>query len=213
MASAEVIEGPFWQGRNWAAQAGSGSIHDDATASDLGFRGGTVPGDVHLNQFPATLVKVFGQRWFECGHLSVNFKNATVDAESVRVFVKRTDETLAEVWMERDDGMLVCQGTAGCGSLEHAFLHSMDLRPCDPSQLKILRRVGPGASLGEYPLTASSELQFERYDQGLISDPLPLFRESSQWGGVAACPSTFIQYLWGPPMEGLRPLVGREKQT
>ena len=107
MTSTTVLQGPLWKGRNWAAHAGAGSIHDDATAGDLGFRGGTVPGDVHLNQFPATLTKVFGDQWFERGHLSVNFKNATIDLEPVSVFVKRIDEELAEVWMERDDGLLV----------------------------------------------------------------------------------------------------------
>ena len=203
-----VIQGPLWKGRNWAAQAGAGSIHDDATASDLGFRGGTVPGDVHLNQFPATLVEVFGDAWFERGHLSVNFKNATVDLEPVCVFVKPTAPDLAEVWMEREDGLLVCQGTAGLDNLQNAYLHTLDLRPCDPGQLKILHRAIPGTSLGEYPLHVTAQRQFERYDQGLLSNPLPLFRQNSKWGGVVACPSTFIQYLWGPPMDGLRPLVG-----
>jgi len=203
-----TVEGPLWAGRNWAAHAGAGSIHDDDTASGLGFRGGTVPGDVHLNQFPATLLKVFGERWFECGHLSVNFRNATVDREPVRVFVGPDGDDFATVWMERDDGLLVCEGSAGLNNLERAHLQTLDLRPCDPAELNILARVAPGTSLGEYPLQATSELQFERYDQGLLSDPLPLFRAPAAWDGVVACPSTFIQYLWGPPMRGLRPLIG-----
>ncbi len=210
MAAAEtpVVQGPLWQGRNWAAQAGAGSIHDDATANNLGFRGGTVPGDVHLNQFPATLLEVFGDAWFERGHLSVNFKNATVDLEPVRVFVKQVDAEFAEVWMEREDGLLVCQGTAGLDNLARAYLHTIDLRAGDAAELKILQRATPGTSLGEYPLHLTAEKQFERFDRGLLSNPLPLFRETSKWGGVVACPSTFIQYLWGPPMAGLRPLVG-----
>ena len=47
-----LIKGPLWAARNWSADAGAGSIHDDATAAKLGFRGGTVAGDVHMNQFP-----------------------------------------------------------------------------------------------------------------------------------------------------------------
>ncbi len=205
--STEVVEGPFWGGRNWAAEAGAGSIHDDKTAGDLGFRGGTVPGDVHLNQFPATLLEVFGEQWFKRGHLSVDFKFATVDAERVRVFVKPPLAGLADVWMEREDGTLVCQGNAGVDNLSQAYLQTKDLRPCDAADLSILRRVAPGTSLGEYDLVADSGKQFERFDQGLISNPLPLFREPTHWDGVVACPSTFVQYLWGPPMQGLRPLV------
>ena len=50
------MEGPLWAARNWAASEGEGSIHDDTTAEKLGFRGGTVPGDVHMNQFPPMLL-------------------------------------------------------------------------------------------------------------------------------------------------------------
>jgi len=208
VTTSPIIKGPLWRARNWAAEAGAGSIHDDETASELGFRGGTVPGDVHLNQFPATLMQVFGEQWFESGHLSMNFKNATTDLEPVRVLVKPVDEQLADVWMEREDGLLVCSGTAGVNALERAYLHNIDLRPCDAAELKILRRVTPGTSLGVYPLQVTSQLQFERFDAQLLSDPLPIFRQPSHFGGVVACPSTFIEYLWGPPMDGLRPLIG-----
>ncbi len=86
-----VTEGPLWAARNWAASEGEGSIHDDTTAEKLGFRGGTVPGDVHMNQFPPMLLKLFGHKWFETGHLSLNFKNATTDRERVKVVVDIRD--------------------------------------------------------------------------------------------------------------------------
>ena len=84
----EVICGPLWAARNWSADAGEGSIHDDATAENLGFRGGTVAGNVHMNQFPPVLVEIFGPEWFERGNLSLSFKNATVDKEQVQVFAE-----------------------------------------------------------------------------------------------------------------------------
>ena len=55
-----TMEGPLWEARNWAASEGKGSIHDDITAWELGFRGGTVPGNVYMSQFPPMLVKLFG---------------------------------------------------------------------------------------------------------------------------------------------------------
>ena len=60
-----------------------GSIHDDATATELGFRAGTVAGDIHLEQFGGILVSAFGQQWCETGSLSMYFMHATADAEPV----------------------------------------------------------------------------------------------------------------------------------
>lgn len=206
----EIIRGPFWAGRNWSADAGAGSIHDDDTAAELGFRGGTVAGDVHMNQFPATLVKVFGERWFECGNLSLNFRNATVDTERVAVCVEppAAGARQTRVWMEREDGLLVCSGTAAIDDLDHSELRTRDLRACDHKELKILRRVEAGMPLGDLQLHIDSSKQFERFDAGLISDPLPCFREPGPWSGVVAAPCTFVQYFWGPQTALLKPNVG-----
>ena len=73
-----VVTGPLGAARNWSTDEGAGSIHDDETAENLGFRGGTVAGDIHMNQFPPVLVNIFGEQWFERGNLSLNFRNATV---------------------------------------------------------------------------------------------------------------------------------------
>lgn len=211
MAESEgIIHGPFWAGLNWSADAGAGSIHDDDTAAKLGFRGGTVAGDVHMNQFPATLLQVFGERWFERGNLSLSFKNATVDRERVMVCVEPpvAGATQTRVWMEREDGLLVCSGTAAVDDLDHSELRTRDLRACDHRELKILRRVEAGMSLGDQQLQIDSSKQFERFDRGLISDPLPWFREASRWGGVVAAPCTFVQYFWGPQTQVLKPSVG-----
>ena len=98
-----VKRGPLWAARNWSADAGAGSIHDDATATELGFRGGTVAGDIHMNQFPPVLVDLFGETWFELGYLSLLFRNPTVDREEVQVFaeVPAPGATQTRVWMER----------------------------------------------------------------------------------------------------------------
>ena len=205
-----MIEGPYWEARNWSADAGEGSIHDDETAASLGFRGGTVAGDVHMNQFPPVMLQVFGERWFEHGNLSLMFRNATVDRERVRVRAEalKDGESQVAVGMERDDGLLVCEGTAAVGNLSHSALQTRDLRPCDPGELRILNRLEPGMSLGEYDVFVSAEKQFERFDNNLISDPLDWFREPSPWGGVLGAPCTVVQYLWGCPMAVLGPLAG-----
>lgn len=206
----EVITGPVWSARNWSADEGQGSIHDDATAENLGFRGGTVAGDVHMNQFPPVLLKIFGNAWFERGNLSLSFKNATIDRERVRVFAEPLEQGAHQtrVWMEREDGLLVCEGTAAVGDHSASELRAKDLRPGDPSELRILNRIEPGMSLGTYEVTATTDKLFGLYDAGLISDPLPWYRESSPWGDVIAPPSTLLQFLWAYPMQGLAPFVG-----
>ena len=205
----ETITGPLWAARNWSADAGAGSIHDEKTATELGFRGGTVAGDIHMNQFPPVLVKVFGNAWFERGNLSLLFKNATIDKERVRVFVQQPEPGASQtrVWMEREDGVLVCEGTAGMGDPAASQLRTLDYRPCDPSALKILRRVKPGMSLGTYELVAKPDLQFQRYDSNLISDPLTWYRDASPWGGPVAAPCTILEFLWQSAMKGLKPLL------
>lgn len=206
----DAISGPLWSARNWSADAGEGSIHDDSTAENLGFRGGTVAGDVHMNQFPPLLLKVFGNEWFERGNLSLSFRNATVDKEKVTAFAEPLPDgaNQTRVWMEREDGLLVCEGTAAVGDHSASNLQNRDLRACDPSELKILNRITPGMSLGVYDVQATTERQFELYDAGLISDPLPWYREESPWGDVIAPPSTLLEFLWAYPMKGLAPYVG-----
>ena len=49
-----VLIGPYRRPRNLAATV-RGSIHDDATAQKLGFRGGTVAGSIHTEQLRPVL--------------------------------------------------------------------------------------------------------------------------------------------------------------
>lgn len=206
----DVISGPLWAAKNWSAGAGEGSIHDDETAAELGFRGGTVAGDVHMNQFPPVLLKVFGEEWFERGNLSLSFKNATVDLEKVQVFAeaRQPGSDSIRVWMEREDGLLVATGTAAVGDHSRSELREKDYRPCDPKELRILNRLEPGMSLGTYDVHTSTDKQFHRYDTNVISDPLSWFREASPWGESVAAPCTVLEYLWAYPMQGMRPYIG-----
>ncbi|XOV82692.1 MAG: hypothetical protein ACFHXK_17750 [bacterium] len=206
----ELIKGPLWAARNWSIDAGQGSIHDEETASKLGFRGGTVAGDVHMNQFPPVLVQLFGNAWFERGNLSLSFKNATIDLEKVQVFAEplAPGAQQTKVWMEREDGMLVAQGTAALGDHSQSELRRKDMRPCDPTELKILNRLHPGLSLGHYDVLATPDKQFQRFDSRVISDPLPGYRKPDHWPEVVAAPCTIIEYLWAYPMQGLSPYVG-----
>jgi hypothetical protein len=109
MAVAELA-GEFRVPRN-AFQQAAGSIHNDAVASKLGFKGGTVPGSVHMDQFVPMLTELWGDRWFERGDMSLHFTQATVDAEKVRAVVT-PGEGRARLSMFNEAGAKICEGTA-----------------------------------------------------------------------------------------------------
>ena len=51
------------------------SIHDDATAQQLGFKGGAIEGPTHFSQFAALGERLWGTTWFETGCLSAHYRN------------------------------------------------------------------------------------------------------------------------------------------
>jgi len=113
------LVGPMRIPRNTARQAGHGSIHDDATASKLGFKGGTVAGSLHMDQFVPLVVQLYGDDWWKLGNMSFYFRQATVDQEAVRAFAHPA-EPHARLWMENETGALIAEGTASCKGSDEA---------------------------------------------------------------------------------------------
>lgn len=209
MGQGDISARPFWAARNWSADAGPGSIHDDATATRLGFRGGTVAGNVHMDQCAALLVEEYGKRWFEQGALSLFFRNATTDGERVQAVCEVPHgASQVRAWLRREDDLEIATGTATLGDHSATELRTRDLRPVEPQALRILKGLVPGAGIGEWHETLTGERQAERYAAGAISDPLRWYAEDSPWGGPIAAPSTAVELLWGVPMRGLRGTLG-----
>jgi hypothetical protein len=192
-----VLIGPFRRPRNLAATQ-RGSIHDDDTARKLGFRGGTVAGSIHMEQFPPVLLRAFGERWFETGSLSTYFRNATTDGEPVRTLaqVPPADATDAQinVWMERDDGMQVLEGTASAGSpLEPSMLRRKLAEPRAAGEQRILAHVAPGG-LGEpVPVRLTAKEAQPRLE--VITEPLDWYTGPSPWGGAIANPGLVVHLM------------------
>ncbi len=208
-AAHEMITGGFWQGRNWSADA-VGGIHDDATATKLGFRGGTVAGNIHMDQFVPVLRKVFGDAWLERGALSMYFRNATIDGESVRVSVEApAGRRQVRAAMHRDDGMEVMSGTASLGDHSGSELRTRDLRPAAAGSMLLLRDLGLGNHVHEKHFL-SSEKQLGRIARNWISDPIPEYASAqNRWGGIVAAPSSIVDLLWGVPTAIWRAKVGK----
>jgi len=190
-----------WRGRPGGSApppgtAGGGNIHDDTTAQALGFRGGTVAGSVHLDQFPPVLMAAFGREWFERGSISLVFRNATVDAEPVRAMVgKPNGATQVEARMERADGLLVAEGTAACGGDEPTRLDVLDRRPAGPDELRILAGVEEGRPLTARTFRVEGAEQKARLADSALTEPLDWYSGPSPWGPAIVPCSAIVQLI------------------
>ena len=207
----DVLAGPVRNPRNLSAGV-VGSIHDDATATALGFRGGTVAGSIHMDQFPPLALRAFGNRWFTDGSLSLYFRHATTDSEPVRAFVEapsRAHDVQTRAWAATTDDVLVAEGTAGSGApVEPSALRSRDLRPVDPAQLRILAGLHPGVILGDLTIAPDGERQRKRIAQDAMTEPLDWYTGPSPWGGPIAAPSTVVDLLYRRLLDGARESMG-----
>jgi hypothetical protein len=204
--SAEIVEqdgvlvGPLREPRNLAANV-VGSIHDDSQAQRLGFRGGTVAGSIHMEQFPRLLLRAFGQHWFETGSLSTYFRNATMDRESVRAFVElpsnpRTrSKGQVNVWMDREDDMRVLEGTASVGTPpDPSMLRRKLAEPRAPGEQRILGNLAPG-DVGP-PVTVRLAGQREvKLRLAAITEPLDWYTGVSPWGGPVVNPGLLVHMM------------------
>lgn len=168
------LTGAFREPRN-AWQGAPGSIHTDAVAAKLGFKGGTIPGSVHMDQFVPLLLEVYGPAWFERGDISLHFVQATVDAEPVRAVVRPGDER-ARLTMFNAEGALVCEGTAsGSAPDPRAELvgRMEGQAPAQPGRLRILADLAVGDETGGYTLTVEDGYLAASLDR--ITEPLDLY--------------------------------------
>ena len=202
--------GPWRTPRNLSADA-AGSIHDDATAAGLGFRGGTVAGNIHMDQMPPLLVATFGREWFETGSLSLYFKHATIDGEPVQGWVDEPDAGATQVacGLIAENGESVADGTASVGlEAGPTALSSRDLRPVDPGTLRILRDVAAGEHLPGERVVADGPGQRRRLEAGVVTEPLDAYADGSPWGAPIASPLTVVDLLYLAPLRTLRRRVG-----
>ncbi len=205
-----IISGPLRRSINNSHDA-RGSIHDDATASKLGFRGGTVAGSIHNELFTPLLLEAFGKRWFERGTLSMYYMNATTDREAVRACVRQPGagggDAQVEAWVQREDGMLVAQGSASVGSPSE--LTALLARPLDRfeiGELRILNGVGPGYRFDSQTVSITLEQQQAR--MAITTEPLAWFTGESPWGGPIAMLAPMVQSLYAKSVASMRGMLG-----
>lgn len=181
-----IAIGPLLEPRNNARHAGAGSIHDDATAQKLGFRGGTVAGSLHMEQFPPLLCHVFGPRWWQNGGMSLYFRYATSDREAVRCFAKQdkplqsVTKASTNIWMEDVEDHLVAEGTASIGGVDE--LSALRMRISDvpkPNDLRILKAM----QIGDVSKAVAVKIEREALKRRLevITEPSSVYESDSPY--------------------------------
>jgi len=153
MASAIQIEDDKiysdWQQpiNRWAEQPGS--IHNDAVATKIGMRGGTIPGTVHLDHFVPIIQQIWGLKWFQRGAISMYYTYATTHKEDVRAAIKKPaggDNVKVDGWLETPEGTMVAKGSLSVGDPAEAnYVSSLDLENARPGELRILADLEVGA--------------------------------------------------------------------
>lgn len=193
-----VLAGPIRRPVNVSRDA-VGSIHDDKTAQTLGFRGGTVAGNIHFEQFPPLLLARFGEGWRRRGGLSLYFRNATTDGEPVRAFVGPAAEISpgvrrADAWMETPEGLRVAEGTAWSGGDDPGS--ALRLRVAQQpaaSDLRILAGRQAGDSVADVPSRLDRPAALRRVEG--VTEPMPEYHDAALFGGLVAAPAVAIDAL------------------
>lgn len=189
-----ALAGPWRAPRQMLAEQSydaHASIHDDATAQKLGFKGGTIEGPTHFSQFAPLGEAVFGRAWFTASCLSAHYRTVVYEGEEVRAFMGEPDAAgLAPIWMTKRDGAEVLRGTASVGDARPTALEARlaALPPLEQPVLLSALKVGmkgprhpvvmtADQHMGDlYPFTLARKLE-------RITEPSPWYAGASPWGG------------------------------
>jgi hypothetical protein len=191
-----VLSGPMRAPSNTARHLGAGSIHDDATAQKLGFRGGTVAGSLHMEQFPPLLMAALGDDWLRSGGMSLYFKYATTDHEPVQAFARRPgpDDERIEIWMDDANGNRVADGSANVGGPDpDSTLRKRIAAMPAPEDIRILANVSAGDRGERVPTRITTEALENRL--AVITEPLAAYTDAGVFGHRIATPALQVQVL------------------
>ncbi len=177
------------------------SIHDDATAKSVGMRGGTIPGTIHLSLFSPLGQKIFGDRWFEKGTISMYYTFATVDKEDVRAIIELPPDTTEEMlpladndvqfkaWGELKNGQQIMTGTISIGDpKEQSYLQALELKNSDPEEIHILAEYTVGQELTPEEVKITQEAAIKGLPS--ITDRLDYYKGKTSWGNAILSPTT-----------------------
>jgi hypothetical protein len=202
---------------------GHTSIHDDATAQKLGFKGGTIEGPTHFSQFAPLGFAVWGEQWISHGCISAHYRAPVFEGEEVQAYLAKPEgrSNQAEIWMLRSNGDEILRGSASVGpdfpqsALERRLSELPPLTdPVIVADQKVgarsrrnAVRMGADQHMGLlYPFTLRQKLE-------RITEPSSLYSDGHNAWGRAIVPLEMISVLMqytsredGFPLRG--PAVG-----
>ncbi len=189
--TASLYAGPWSQAPNLSADA-TGSIHDDAQARSLGFKGALIGGSVLCSFMTPLLVDRFGTAWYERGFFKTSFITPVYETDEIRTVLEELapaemDEALVSVSLEKRSGERATAGYAGLAhSVEAAIVpwqrsgepHAAPPPAPDVDPLPE-EAIGSGPAARELIVTPE-ESATRRSAAGETS---PWYTEASHWGG------------------------------
>ncbi len=185
----DVITGAWRRPTNTSAHE-KGGIHDDDTAQDLGFQGGTIAGSIHMEQFTPMLVEHFGNDWWQRGGMSLYFKSATVDSEPVRCLLEPLGDDRARIWMEDEAGTVIMEGSASLGADDGSELQNRVAGVRPPGDIRMLADVVIGQDSTDQRVTIPADKVDERLR--VITEDLTCYRDGDIFGGRVLPVAPFV---------------------
>ena len=207
----EIKEGKIiggWRAPKNLIKGATTSIHNDKAAKNVGMRGGTIQGTIHLSMFAPLAQKLFGNRWFEQGAVSMYYTFATTDKEEVRAIIElppditeemlpiATKDVQVKAWAEMKNGQQIMKGTVSIDSpKEPSYLQAIELKNSKPEDLRILARLKVGDELPSKEILITQKTA----NIGLkrITDQLEYYmgKDKSPWGNAILYPTAMFESM------------------
>jgi hypothetical protein len=199
------------------------SIHDDATAQKLGFKGGTIEGPTHFSQFAPLGERLWGRAWFERGCISAHYRNAAFEGEEVQAVVMKPapGQSQCDIQMIKRDGAEVLRGTASVG--DDGVVTALEQRLTELKPLTdpvILRDIKLGLRTGRRTVRmAFDQIMGDLYPFSLrqklavITEPSPYYSGADNPWGRQVIPMEMLSVLFqyrakDDPLPSKGPAVG-----
>jgi hypothetical protein len=182
----ETTVGPWREPAQMLAEqeyAGHTSVHDDATAAELGLAGAPIEGPTHFSQIDPLAVDRWATAWFERGCVSAHFLNMVVEGQQVRAAFEPVTATLARIGAEKSDSTPVLTGTASIGHDDVTELDERRLRGLgDPGTLHIVDQLELGMRVAvAEPVTMGFDDDNGNLYPFTLTQKLAKITEASSW--------------------------------
>ena len=183
---------PFYEAANVHANQ-VGAVQSDEVARRVGFQGGVVRGTTHVQQFPRLMLAGFGQRWFEVGGFAALFIKPTMHGDRVRIGMQVPEldgaDEQVQLWVEREDGLHLVNGTAQLGDpLGASLARQMVSNTHGADECRILagRQVGTVTERVAVRLDSAKAAE----EGSMPMAPAEWYSSASPWGGPIANPAS-----------------------